>query len=125
MEAVIRRTEVETKGTVFYKSVQLLAYANDIDIIGTSKRAVTAAFSPIERESAKVGLSVNMNSQDETQRGKIRKLQQEDIILTLGTIINQDYNISLEIQTEKLRLRSKALSRKKGTQLQQNFPTYS
>ena len=34
-------------------------YADDIDIIGPTMRAVTAAFSAIERKSAKMGLAVN------------------------------------------------------------------
>ena len=46
-------------GTIFQKSVQLLAYAVDIDIIRHTKRDVTAAFSAIERESTKMGLAVN------------------------------------------------------------------
>ena len=43
---------VHRNGTIFYKSVQLIAYADDIDIIGRTMRNVTAAFSAIERESA-------------------------------------------------------------------------
>ena len=45
--------------TNFYKSVLLLAYDDNIDIIGRTMRNVTAAFSAIERESAKMGLEVN------------------------------------------------------------------
>ena len=41
------------------KIVKMLAYADDIDIIGRTKRNVTAAFSAIERESTKMGLAVN------------------------------------------------------------------
>ena len=41
------------------KSIQLPACANDIDIIGCTKRDVTAAFSSIEREYTKMGLAVN------------------------------------------------------------------
>ena len=44
-------------GTIFYKSVQLSAYADDIDIIGHTMRDVTAAFSAIEQESVKMGLA--------------------------------------------------------------------
>ncbi|XP_070137322.1 uncharacterized protein [Drosophila bipectinata] len=40
--------------------VQLLGYADDIDIIGRTKRDVTGAFGAIEKESAKLGLAVNM-----------------------------------------------------------------
>ena len=39
---------VHRNGTIFQKSVQLLAYADDIDIIKHSKRDVTAAFSAFE-----------------------------------------------------------------------------
>ena len=39
--------------------IQLLAYAEDIDIIGPTKRDVTAAISAIERKSTKMGLTVN------------------------------------------------------------------
>ena len=46
-------------GTILQKSVQLLAYADDIDIIGHTKRNVTAAFSATERESTKIVLAVN------------------------------------------------------------------
>ena len=37
--------------TIFYKSVQLLAYADDINIIGRTLRDVTAVFSAIDWES--------------------------------------------------------------------------
>ena len=42
----------------FHKRVQLLAYTVTIDIIGRTRRDVTAAFSAIERESTKRGLAV-------------------------------------------------------------------
>ena len=42
------------EAVIFYKSVQLLAYTDDIDIIGISKKAVTAVFFAIKKESPKV-----------------------------------------------------------------------
>ena len=59
MESVIGKAGVHRNGTIFYKSVQLLAYADDIVIIGSTMRNVTAAFSAIEGKSAKMGLAVN------------------------------------------------------------------
>ena len=59
MESALRKAAVHRNGTIFYKSVQLLAYADDIDIIGRTMREVTAAFSAIERESAKMDLAIN------------------------------------------------------------------
>ena len=34
LERATRDSRVETTGTIFYKSTQILAYADDIDIIG-------------------------------------------------------------------------------------------
>ena len=33
LEMAVRKTGIQTNGTIFYKLVQLLAYADDIDII--------------------------------------------------------------------------------------------
>ena len=44
---------------LFQKSVQLLGYGDDIDILGCTKRDVTAAFKAIQRESTKMDLPVN------------------------------------------------------------------
>ena len=57
--SVLRKAGVYRSDTIFQKSVQLLAYADDIDIKGRTKRDVTAAFGAIERESTKIGLAVN------------------------------------------------------------------
>ena len=49
LESVLRKPGLHRNGTIFQKSVQLLAYADYIDIIGRDKWDVTAAFSAIER----------------------------------------------------------------------------
>ena len=59
MESVLRTASVHRNDTIFQKSVQLLAYADNIDIIGRTKRDITAVFIAIERESTKIGLAVN------------------------------------------------------------------
>ena len=60
MESILRKAGVHCSGIIFQKSVQLLAYADDIDIIGRTKRDVTVAFGAIKRgESTKMGLAVN------------------------------------------------------------------
>jgi len=40
LEKVIRDAVVNTRGTIFYKSVQMLAYADDIDITGRTQAAI-------------------------------------------------------------------------------------
>ena len=59
MEGVLRKAGVHRNGSIFCKSVQLLAFAYDIDFIERTMRDVTAGFSAIERESAIIGLAVN------------------------------------------------------------------
>ena len=41
MEYVTRQLSVETKSTIFYKSVQLIGYADDINIMGRIIRALS------------------------------------------------------------------------------------
>ena len=50
----MRNSNVNTRGTIFQKSVQLLADADDIDVIGRTQRAVNEAFASIEAEAAKM-----------------------------------------------------------------------
>ena len=59
MEQVLRKAGVHRSGAIFNMSFQLLAFADDIDIIERCKRDVTAAFSAIQKEYEKVGLMVN------------------------------------------------------------------
>jgi hypothetical protein len=50
---------VQTTGTIYSKETQLLAYADDIDIVGRSQSAVGDAYLALEGEAAKVGLKIN------------------------------------------------------------------
>ena len=107
----MRKAGVHRNGTIFFKSVQLLAYADDVDIIGRTKRDVTAAFSAIERESAKMGLVVNEGKTKymlSSCRGT-RRIGTEvscdsyafDVVeefIYLGTAINANNDVSLEIK---------------------------
>jgi hypothetical protein len=49
----------QTTGTIYNKESQLLAYADDIDIVGRSESAVRDAYLALEREAAKLGLKIN------------------------------------------------------------------
>jgi hypothetical protein len=59
LEVIVRRANLQTTGTIYNKKTQLLAYANDIDIVSRSQSAVWNAYLALEGEAAKVGLKIN------------------------------------------------------------------
>ena len=84
----MRKAGVHSNNTVIYKTVQHLAYGDDIDIIGLTMRDVIAAFSAIERESAKMRLSNSYNF---------------DVVkefIYFGTAINTNNDVSLYAQAQ-------------------------
>jgi len=59
LEKVLRNAGIQTSGTIFYKSVQLLVYADDIDIIVNSPTALKEVFLSLERAAGEMGLRIN------------------------------------------------------------------
>jgi hypothetical protein len=59
LEVIVRRVNLQTTGTIYNKETQLLAYADDIDIVGRSQSAVRDAYLALEGEAAKEGLKIN------------------------------------------------------------------
>lgn len=47
----MRAAELDIRGIIFYKSLQLLAYANDFDIKGLNIRHVISAFSRLVKNA--------------------------------------------------------------------------
>jgi sorting nexin-29 len=58
IEKVVRDTGFQTRGTIFYKSVQLLAYADDIDIIGRLEHNIKITFKASKTAADAMGVSV-------------------------------------------------------------------
>jgi hypothetical protein len=59
LEVSVRRANLQITGTIYNKETQLLAFADDIDIVGRSQSAVRDAYLSLEGEAAKVGLKIN------------------------------------------------------------------
>ena len=138
LEKIIRAAELNRSGTILYKSVQLLAYADDIDIIGKNKGYVCSAFSGLDREAKRMGLVVNedktkylLSAHKQSEHTRLGthvtvdsyKFEKVDDFVYLGTSINTNNNVSLEIQRRitlankcyfglSRQLRSKVLSRR-------------
>jgi len=49
LEKVVRDATLNIRGTIFYKSVQILAYADDINKIGRTQSAMIEAFNSLEK----------------------------------------------------------------------------
>ena len=64
LEKVVRDATLNIRGTIFYKSVQILAYADDIDIIGRTQSQMIEAFNSLEKAAKDMNLLVN---QDKTK----------------------------------------------------------
>jgi sorting nexin-29 len=59
LEKVIRDAKIDTRGNIFYTSVQIFACADDIDIVGSSQAAMIEAFITLEKAAKEIGLQVN------------------------------------------------------------------
>jgi len=59
LEKAIRDSGLNTSGTILQRTVQILAFADDIDIIGRSKHSVIDAFVALESAAKKMGLVIN------------------------------------------------------------------
>jgi hypothetical protein len=81
LECAIRKSGIQTKGTTFYKSVQLMAYADDIVIIGRSLASIKEGFHLLEEASKKVGRVIN--------KGTIQYM------VAANTLCNQNRKIQL------------------------------
>jgi hypothetical protein len=113
LEGVIRRAEIQTSGSIFTKSIQLLAFADDIDIIGRNIRVVKDAYLRLEKEANRIGLRVN---EDKTKFMMVAPSQRTRELVGahlnvgdksfevvteftyLGVQVNDDFETSVEIK---------------------------
>ena len=59
LEKIIRDAAVSIRGTIFHKSVQILAYADDIHVIGRTQSAIIEAFTSLEKAAKSMNLHIN------------------------------------------------------------------
>jgi hypothetical protein len=100
LEVIVRRANLQTTGRIFNKQTQLLAYADDIDIVGRSLEAVRDAYLALETEAAKVGMKIN-NRQNTLLRLEIGPFStlEKLWLLAIGILKSSPKNdVCLEIQ---------------------------
>jgi hypothetical protein len=59
-EYLIRKLSVQTTSTIFHKSVQLTGYADNINIMGRTKRATSAVYAELKERAKEVALFINV-----------------------------------------------------------------
>lgn len=135
LEKAVRSSNVDVNNTIYRKSVQVLAYADDIDIVTRSVRQLNETFTELQREAAKLGLKVNedktkymrasTNSPPTMQTIQLNEshFQVVDSFTYLGSLVNGTNVIGEEVRRRvtignrcyyslKKLFQSKSLSRK-------------
>jgi len=110
LEYAIRKSGIQTRATIFYKSVQVMACADDVVIIGRSLASMKEGFQLLEEASKEVGLVINegktkylvtANTQNCSKRHAIEtrryNCERVDSFTYLGSFVNGDSNVSEEI----------------------------
>ena len=109
LEIIVRRANIQTKSNIITKSTQLLGYADDIDIISRNIEDLASSYLGISDAAETMGLLVNINktkymkSSNHTAQPtsiRIRNFEFEAVedFTYLGSSVNTDNNISLEIK---------------------------
>ena len=108
---VIRQLSVQAKSTIFYKSVQLIGYADDINIMRRRERVISEVYDELKERAKEVGLNINVEkTKAMVQNRRLRRretltVKEHDIEVVkrfkyLGTVIND-----INDETEEIRAR--------------------
>ena len=110
LEYAIIKSRTQTRGTIFYTAVQLMAYADDIVITGTSLASMKEGFQLLEEASKEMGIVINegktkymvaANNQNCSKPRTIKigrySFERADSYTCLGSLVNGDKNVSEEI----------------------------
>jgi hypothetical protein len=87
LEYVIRQLSVQTTSTIFHKSVQLIGYADDINIMGRTKRAIPGVYGELKERAKQVGLIINVD--------KTKAMVQNRRLGKGGTLTVEDHKIEV------------------------------
>jgi hypothetical protein len=59
LKKAVRKANIQITGHIFHRSAQILAYADDVDIVARTEAALIEAFSALEKSAKKMGLKIN------------------------------------------------------------------
>lgn len=109
LEGAIRRTNIRSSGTLANSLVQILAFADDIDIVGRTEASVNETYLELKFEAAKVGLEINetktkfMTTDNPGGHRQVHQIGDQnfevvDHFVYLGASIRADGDTSAEIK---------------------------
>jgi hypothetical protein len=108
LEYAIRSSRIETNGTIFHKTSQILAYADDVDLIARNVNQLQQNLETFKGAAQNVGLVINQQktkyltaTRNQTARNSNlgnQAIEHVDSFVYLGSEINSDNDISLEIK---------------------------
>jgi len=107
LEKVIQDSGIQTRGNIFFKTVQILGYADDIDLMAHTTLGLNEAFLNLEKSARNMGLVINQEKMVYMYSGKDTTLHQDFAIGNyvfkrgynfnyLGTMVNK-MNKSVEV----------------------------
>jgi len=108
LEKVIQDSGIQTRGAIFLKTVHILAYADDIDLMARTIPGLNEAFLNLEKSARNMGLVINQEKTVYMCSGKDATLHQDlaignymfkrvDNFKYLGTMANKMNNRSVEV----------------------------
>jgi hypothetical protein len=87
LEYIIRQLLVQTTSTVFHKSMQLIGYVGNINIMGRTKRAIPDVYGELKERAKEVGLIINVD--------KTKAMVQNRRLGKGGTLTDEDHKIEV------------------------------
>ena len=108
LEKVIRDSHIQTRGNIFFKTVQILACADDIDLMARTTLGLNKAFLNLEKSARNMGLVINQEKTVYMYNGKDTTLHQDlaignymfkrvDNLKYLGRMVNKINNRLVEV----------------------------
>jgi hypothetical protein len=108
-EKVIWDSGIQTRVTIFYKLVQLLAYADDLDLISRTAVDLKEAFLSLVQVAEDMGLKINDDKNKYMVTGKSTtsspmisigcyNFQKVESFVCLETVVNSDGGVTMEIK---------------------------
>ncbi|MXP61705.1 hypothetical protein FD744_25325 [Pantoea sp. Taur] len=109
LEKAVRDAGLQTKGTIYNRMVQLLAFADDVDIVGRSLESVGEGLLALLEAAKVLGLEINSNKTKYMVTGEAARpgetinigffnFEKVDQFTYLGSLVTQDNSPAAEVK---------------------------